>query len=225
MLQRLLAGNWLSIFSDYAGKPYKGARKSIKLNQVRRVAAEGARREVEEASRNQAEEERSRRPSSPTGFGVRSERWESTLQTPIRRRHVPEVPRTPSPSPTLARLEQSSVGPVSDQERARVTHDLLDLMTVQKLREALRYLGMPVSGIKQDLIQRLAPQLGQSEPGVGSEQPTIRQMKYVLYLWRRRDLQGRVLLHLGGRSYETRYLSMDPSQQGMKLVILTGMTT
>eukprot|EP00439_Symbiodinium_sp_Y106_P043939 s6959_g5.t1 len=172
---------------------YKGARKNVKLNQIRRVAAEAAKREVEEVTRGRAEEASTRRSPSPTGFVAQSEGREPTFRTLTRRRHVTEhVPRTPSPTPV--RFEETPLGSTSDQERMRVIHDMLDLMTVERLREALRYLGMPVSGIKQDLIQRLSPQLGHVEPGVGSDQPTVRQMKFVLYLWRKKDLQGRVML-------------------------------
>ena len=174
-------------------RAYKGARKNVKLNQIRRVAAEAAKREVEEVTRSRTEEASRQRSSSPTGFVARSEGRELTFRTPSRRRHVTEhVPRTPSPTPV--RIAGTPLGSADDQERARVIHDMLDLMTVERLREALRYLGMPVSGIKQDLIQRLSPQLGHVEPGAGIDQPTIRQMRFVLYLWRKRDLQGRVTL-------------------------------
>ena len=91
-------------------------------------------------------------------------------------------------------MEIRSPSTLEYEERPRVIHDTLKLMTVERLQQALRFLGMPVTGLKADLIERLSVQLGHQEPGAGSTQPTTKQLKFVLCLWRKRDLQGRVVL-------------------------------
>ena len=75
-----------------------------------------------------------------------------------------------------------------------MVRDTLNLMTTEYLREALRCVGAPVSGLKKDLIERLAAFLGEREPGAGGVQPTTKQLKYVLYIWRVRSLNGRCML-------------------------------
>ena len=79
-------------------------------------------------------------------------------------------------------------------DRPRVIGDTLSLMTVEALQQGLRKTGHPVSGIKQDLISRLSPELDLREPGPGSQHPTTKQLKYVLWLWREKSLSGRVAL-------------------------------
>ena len=94
--------------------------------------------------------------------------------------------------------------PVFDQdlrERERVVKDVLQLMTVQHLREALTQEGLPVSGIKDDLVLRLGARLG-TEDDFPAALPTTRQYKYLLYIWRHRRLAGRTQIrwnHLKSR--------------------------
>ena len=86
-------------------------------------------------------------------------------------------------------------GPTRDNtDRARVIRDALSLMTVEALQHGLRKTGHPVSGIKIDLVARLSPELDLREPGPSSLHPTTKQLKYVLWLWRQKDLTGRVAL-------------------------------
>ena len=74
----------------------------------------------------------------------------------------------------------------------RVAHDMCMLMTSEALREGLRTEGLPVSGLKEDQARRLGSRI--SELVDRPTGPTVKQMKYVLWLWRHKDLQGRHLL-------------------------------
>ena len=59
-------------------------------------------------------------------------------------------------------------------------------MTVESLREGLRTEGLPVSGVKQDLAKRLGGRLNEiTSMPTG---PAVKQLKYVLWLYRHRDL-------------------------------------
>ena len=113
---------------------------------------------------------------------------EQTSSSISRRR----IYRTPSPSPrqpavavTPSWSPQENRGePVS--EMRRVCADSCSLMTCEALKEGLRTEGLPVSGVKDDLARRLGDRLTQlvSLPSG----PTCRQLRYVLWLYRARDL-------------------------------------
>ena len=115
------------------------------------------------------------------------------------------------PTPPIPRGRSTS--PVSQQravlgERERVVHDCLGLLTVQALKDGLTHEGLMVSGVKSDLLRRLAPRLDLSEPPA-SERPTTKQLRYVLYAWRHRRLAGRTILlwsHLATRSAVSSWL-------------------
>eukprot|EP00439_Symbiodinium_sp_Y106_P007460 s15125_g1.t1 len=100
---------------------------------------------------------------------------------------------------------------------AAMREDTLSLMTVEALQQALRRTGHPVTGLKQDLVARLSPELDLREPGPGSMQPSTKQLKYVLWLWRERDLTGRVALKW--EDVSTRTASMQPSTKQLKYVL------
>ena len=84
-----------------------------------------------------------------------------------------------------------------NQERPRVCRDVLSLLTTEELRSSLRKEGLPVSGLKQDMVTRLAPSLEDIGGGGRNQRPTTRQLKYVLWLWRHQNLHGRVLMRWG----------------------------
>ncbi|CAE7319561.1 RE1, partial [Symbiodinium sp. KB8] len=73
------------------------------------------------------------------------------------------------------------------EERARIAKDTLMLMRVEELKSALRLEGMLVSGLKNDLAERLLPRL------VGTD-VTNKQLKYVLFLWRAKALEYKCIL-------------------------------
>ncbi|CAE7296758.1 RE1, partial [Symbiodinium microadriaticum] len=66
-------------------------------------------------------------------------------------------------------------------------NDTLMLMRVEELKSALRLEGMLVSGLKNDLAERLLPRL------VGTD-VTNKQLKYVLFLWRAKALEYKCIL-------------------------------
>ena len=82
-------------------------------------------------------------------------------------------------------------GPFNQDEVQRVCHDVLLLMTCEHLREGLRLEGCLVSGVKEDLASRLGRQLSER---VNRGSPTVRQLRFLLWLWRQRDLSGKVTL-------------------------------
>ena len=70
-------------------------------------------------------------------------------------------------------------------EKARVVRDTLALLPVGELREALREEGLPVSGLKGDLVNRLSSVF--LESGTGQQwqeidKPSVKQLRYVLWI-------------------------------------------
>ena len=105
-------------------------------------------------------------------------------------------PRTPSPrASTFTFQTPSTWSPERNDppgEVQRVAQDMCMLMTCEALREGLRTEGLPTSGLKEDQARRLGSRI--SELVDTAQGPTTKQMRYVLWLWRHRDLQGRHLL-------------------------------
>ncbi|CAE7227836.1 GIP [Symbiodinium sp. CCMP2456] len=66
-------------------------------------------------------------------------------------------------------------------DASSVAKDTLQLMTCEDLKSALRMEGMPVSGVKSDLADRLMSRLAGCNV-------TNKQLRYVLYLWRVKSL-------------------------------------
>ena len=117
-----------------------------------------------------------REPMVPT---VREDEYLSRPRTPTSSRR-----RMTLPSPTI-----SSPGEDNDsvEEINRVCIDVCGLMTVECLKEGLRTEGCQVTGVKDDLKRRLGNRLGQLL--MGPSGPTTRQMRYILWLYRHRDLE------------------------------------
>ena len=109
---------------------------------------------------------------------------------------TPRTTRTLQPEPTRSRGEwtvTSEAEERDDQEDLRVCTDLVMLMRVEELKAALRSLGLPVGGLKPDQGARLGAHIASNMRS--SQAITRRQCKYLLWLWRNKDLQGRTLLH------------------------------
>ena len=94
-------------------------------------------------------------------------------------------PRRRTPSPTASPLRDDP----GQFERERVAADVLNLLTVKNLKIGLEAEGRALTGIKTDLVRRLAILLGDEPPPEG--RPTTRQLRYVLYIWRHQRLAGR----------------------------------
>lgn len=119
----------------------------------------------------------------------------SRMPTPTAAR---ESPRTPSPriqpmrlSPEARATGRSPV--ILWDEQVRISEDVCKLMTCECLREGLRSEGLLVSGLKDDQVHRLGGRLAELSRTDGG--PTIKQLRYVLWLWREKDLNGRYTLH------------------------------
>ena len=182
-----------------------GTKKSRRLKKLRELAKAAAEAEVErwidEDIQQQSENiigsvrRTLRATSSDPGPAATPEQVpEEPLEvdrTPIRRGRSPEASRastfggTRPPTPPIPTSPDEGL-----LERGRVVHDVLMLMTTQHLREALVQEGLPVTGLKEDLINRLSPRLGTADRFPATV-PTTRQLRYLLYIWRHRALSGR----------------------------------
>ena len=119
-------------------------------------------------------------PSSSTSTRMRRP------SPPIPRVRTPSPPRRPtsraSPEAWLSGSEQGE----HSAEVVRVCTDTCSLMSCDHIREGLRTEGLPTSGIKDDIAHRLGGRLAQLTSL--SNGPTVRQLKYVLWLYRSKDL-------------------------------------
>ena len=168
-----------------------GTKKSRRLKKLRELARAAAEAEVERwidegvQHRNEDIIGNVRRPlratSSDPGPTATPERVpEAPLEadrTPNRRGRSPEAPRasafggTRPPTPPIPGSPDEGL-----LERGRVVHDVLMLMTTQHLREAPVQEGLPVTGLKDDLVCRLSPRLGTADH-FPATLPTTRQLR------------------------------------------------
>ena len=120
-------------------------------------------------------------------------------------REMQEAPRTPrvqqsapareSPG-ALSVASSTDDDPHNFSDRARLCKDVLTLMSCDSLKKGLRTEGLTVSGLKGDLVARLAVRLI-PDPNFtvfGRPLPSDRQLRFLLWLWRHRHLQGRCQL-------------------------------
>ncbi|CAE7207099.1 RE1 [Symbiodinium natans] len=165
-------------------RQHRRAKKALKLEQVRNLVSRAAQTEVAiQATAADLDE-------TPT---IMMEAPSSRPATLRRRAASQSSPTTAhdglsafSDVPTEVRQDDADM-----RERLRVARDLLMLMTVEHLRQALRIQGQPTSGVKGDLAERLKNYFGAEEPPAGSMLPSTRQLRYVLYIWRHRNISGR----------------------------------
>ena len=107
-----------------------------------------------------------------------------SLMTPRQWSQVDEPLMSSTPSESI---------PEDWDERPRVCLDLVMLMVVEDIRAGLREEGLPVTGSKKDMAERLSANL--VEGAFPSRAlPSTRQYKYVLYLWNQRGLKHRTRL-------------------------------
>ena len=106
------------------------------------------------------------------------------------------VQRTPSPraQPSTAMFSPSQCSPPirSDddtEDKERVVYDVCYLLQADNLTEALRTEGLPVSGLKEDKTRRISTRL--CSLMTEKSGPAVKQLKYVLWLWRVKSMSGR----------------------------------
>ena len=113
--------------------------------------------------------------------------WSTTSSAPMRAR--PDAWLQPPTTPSSQELDDPEA---VTGEAKRAIIDTILLMKVEDIREGLRMHGLQLSGLKQDLAARLADVLVEQ---IGTTMgPTLRQYRYLLWLWRQKDLHGKVLL-------------------------------
>ncbi|CAE7780733.1 unnamed protein product, partial [Symbiodinium sp. CCMP2456] len=214
------AVRWSAIEIYYQYLPGATTRRMRRLQRLRKATAQAIEKEIEEhmmrtqpstsssgSSTLMADTPPRRRPPTPP---VPEQDQRDYAISPLRRRTVRQdvgysqepppspIPGTPPAAPSISpptisvsqNLQQGdrmSVG-----ETSRVCLDVVMLMRLEEIREGLRLNGLMISGVKTDAASRLAEVLS-SQLGT-SVGPTVRQMKYLLWLWRDRNLSGRALL-------------------------------
>ena len=201
-------GKWIAGQIANEWTPGASQRKLRKLKKLRDATAAAIRMEMENQARLQPEAPDSTVQREPPDSTVRREPPDSTVRreppdSTVRReppdstdRRERAVGQNPQPStPRVLRsfeeLLQSPSGstvtltdaPEDSLERERVAQDTVMLMTVDEIKAGLRQEG---SGLKEELAARLSVKLLNEE--AGRQQPTTRQLKYVLWLWRRHSL-------------------------------------
>ena len=199
-----------SMFRTYK-RWVKGNRKSKKLQRVSDLAASAARREVASQAGMSLISERSsdlRFPSAMVSSSrgvdeplLRRRQAQTIAESPSHRSTGSLAPSTPprrrthdatEPMPSPGAQSSVSAGLEDLQERSRVVKDVLKLLTCEELRAALRGQGYVTSGVKEDLVERLSGVFSLSSER--ADLPTLRQLKFVLWLWREKNLRQRCLL-------------------------------
>ena len=202
---------WVLIELATTWTPGASARKLRRLRKIQEATTEAIEREMQRLQ-EEVVSERTRSPTTATPQrtssspvvqqGEREDRQRSSQassSTARRRmqeedydaqqRRYAQRQRTPSPMRDPLTPMSSPTVPETRDDVCRVAHDLCFLMTVESLKEALRTENLQVTGVKDAQAWRLAYRLTElSTQGIG---PTVKQMKYVLWLYRVKDMKGR----------------------------------
>ena len=172
-------------------KTLKAQRKKRKMQEVGEIAAKAARQAIKEqmsGRRSMSSSSSYRLPDLPT-LSAEVPFEEPNPRTPTLRRRSSEARVHSSPDVSSQASTDTNVLDEPVGERKRVAHDMISLMTLEEIKVGLRAELLPVSGLKSNLVPRLAEKLNLE---VGTDHrvlATVKQMKYVL--WRAKDLSGR----------------------------------
>ena len=202
----------VQIYQEYL--PGSTQRRLRRLQKLRDATALAIQRELERIGESEGEIQRTtaalhgeqhpmttssrteRRTRTPTADRTGTLTQESTTGLRLAEVHTPPSTRRSQPweSPGIAESSGIDCSPHAEGqfEDDRVCRDVLHLLTIEHLCEGLRQEGLMITGVKDDLTRRLADrlvsQVGRT-PG-----PTLRQLKYVLWLWRHGNVSGRYQL-------------------------------
>ena len=171
--------------------PGASARKLRRLQKLREATTLAIERELEKRTTSMATTPSRTSPTRPTPAITEEPTDVASVQPPRTPRR--RITTTPSSSP--GELDGWSITdsyPSGDGEDVRVLNDMIAIMRVEDIRVGLRELGLPTSGVKVDVTNRLATAMSGSLRSTTS--PTLRQCRYILWLWRHKDLSGRALL-------------------------------
>ena len=195
------AVKWVCLEFYREWTPGASRRKLRRLEKLRDATTRAIREELERQGRP-AEPPRNQTSTSSSTRAPRQESlqptWTADDTMPARAStSTPRTPRTTQAEPIQGSPGQWSVTSDheerDDQEDLRICTDLMMLMRVEELKSALRSLSLPVGGLKPDQAARLGAHIASSMRS--SRAITRRQCRYLLWLWRNKDLQGRTLLH------------------------------
>ena len=168
-------------------------RRAKKLEKVSQFASTTARKEIAATQAGECARSSTLKRRAPT-----TQQTPPRTPSPQRPMSMPTTPQVPTASASASTMRsatpptgrRASTPPTMRgefEERARIAKDTLMLMRVEELKSALRLEGMLVSGLKNDLAERLLPRL------VGTD-VTNKQLKYVLFLWRAKALEYKCIL-------------------------------
>ena len=195
----------------------KGARRQSKIHKLRELARLTAELEIERLeSKEQSPSGTAVQEAVQEAFfeAMRSGGSEPPRQVPVATSSSSSSNRvagrerdavTPRASPLLHPRDSPGTHSVASSQdddvtnfsdRTRLCKDVLSLMTCESLKVGLRTEGLTVSGLKADQVARLMLRLTPDPSFVvlGRALPTDRQLRFVLWLWRHRHLQGRCQL-------------------------------
>ena len=180
----------------------RNAKRESKLQRLRELARLAAEEEIdrlqtEEVSTRDVREAVRSVLAPVSGSSDQQEREPETLRTP-RQERLQESRETPiRGSPGVQSTASSFDDDVTNKsDRVRLCRDVLSLMTCEALKTGLRVEGLTVSGLKGDQVARLSLKLVPDEcfQVPGRSLPSDRQLRYILWLWRHRHLNGRCAL-------------------------------
>ena len=185
------AAKWL--VRSILGAP-AALRRERRVQRLREMAREAAEDEVQRTYEVLGGGTSSTASRSPTADAT-TPTWSEEATTTSRTRHA----RTEAVLVSPGGRTTTPVATWNDEndeaaQAARVAYDMLMLFRVEELKAGLREEGLHLTGLKEDLSRRLASRLVGPLDREPTTLPTVRQMKYVLWLWRHRNLAGRCLL-------------------------------
>ena len=187
---------------------HRSAKKESKLKRLRELARLAAEVEIDRVEAEQrlptSVEVTDTVQAAVSGAAERPERVSLTALGTEAQQPAPSAatPRASvEPQPRSSPGGQSTTSSISDDltrhlDRERLCKDVLTLLHCDALRTGLRQEGMTVSGLKPELVARLALKL-MPDPNFmvpGRALPTEKQLRYVLWIWRHGWLQTKCQL-------------------------------
>ena len=182
---------WVLIEFYREWAPGASVRKLRRLEKLRDATSRAIQEELDKRELQQ----RTQRRSTTTTPTSTSEPHQAASS---RSAPSPRTPEATSARPTTVLRSPDGWSITSDSdfnrenEEERICTDVMMLMRCEELREALEDTGQVKTGLKNDQAQRMGRYVA-ARMNL-RDAPTAKQFRYILWLWRARDLQGRVLL-------------------------------
>ena len=199
---------WLVMEINYEWTPGSSRRRPRRLEKLREATTRAIQDELERraaATPTRTSRREPQPPREPLSESTSSTTTTRRATTPMAtedegvRRRAP-APSTPPRRPTVVHdspggwsITSDYEGMTSTDEYERLCKDTIMLMRCEEIKDGLRHHGLRTSGLKEDMATRLAVEMNARRDH--SQSPTARQLRYLLWLWRSKDLNGRILLH------------------------------